>query len=185
MRAFAVFISGAPATGKTHLSRSLSQDLNAPCFNKDAIKEILVEKLGYSTREENLRLSETAFDILFYSAFEMTIKNASFVLESNFRPNETFLLKGLMEKTVYNVISVFLTCDPKTLFKRFMERETSGKRHYAHRSLGVKTYDDFLKLIQDQREFNLNLGTYFEIDTTNFDESIYKRLLKGIKSCIL
>jgi dephospho-CoA kinase len=184
MKVFAIFISGAPATGKTRLARNLSLELSVPCFNKDAVKEILVDRLGYKTREENLRLSESAFDMLLYTAFEMTSKNAPFILESNFRTNEAALLKELMQTTVYSVVSVFLKCDEKVLFNRFMEREASGERHYAHRSLGVKTYEDFLILIKDQLEFNLNMGTYFEIDTTVFDNLIFKRLLKGIKNCI-
>ena len=184
MKVFAIFISGAPATGKTSLARNLSSELKVPCFNKDSVKEILVDRLGYSTREENLRLSETAFDMLLYTAFEMSSKNAPFILESNFRTNETLLLKELMQSTVYSVISVFLKCDERILFNRFMEREASGERHFAHRSLGVKTYADFLGLIKDQLEFNLNMGTYFEIDTTRFDNAVFKRLLKGIKNCI-
>ena len=47
-----IIITGDLASGKSSLADSLSLRLNIPCFKKDVIKENLVDKYGFTTREE-------------------------------------------------------------------------------------------------------------------------------------
>jgi 2-phosphoglycerate kinase len=46
-----ILVSGAPATGKTTIAKSLSTQLRIPVIGKDAIKESLFETIGHSDRE--------------------------------------------------------------------------------------------------------------------------------------
>ena len=59
-----VMISGAPATGKTHLARLLADSLPVVVLEKDAIKETLFDTLGQDDREWSRMLGTAAFALL-------------------------------------------------------------------------------------------------------------------------
>ena len=51
-----VLVNGAPASGKTTLSRRLAGDLGLPLLAKDAIKEVLYDTLGAPDRARSREL---------------------------------------------------------------------------------------------------------------------------------
>ena len=55
-----ILVSGLPATGKSTMAAYLSKQLGIPVFSKDAIKERLFDTLGFSSREEKVRLGVAA-----------------------------------------------------------------------------------------------------------------------------
>ena len=83
-----IILTGFLATLKTTISHRLSKDLGVPTINKDSIKEILVDSIGFTNREENLKLSHATFQMIKY----IMVKNIEFkidtIIESNFKPIE-------------------------------------------------------------------------------------------------
>ena len=59
-RALLVIISGPPGAGKMVLGRRLAQALGFPFINKDDIKEILFDTLGWHDREWSKKLGHVA-----------------------------------------------------------------------------------------------------------------------------
>ncbi len=52
---------GHLASLKSTIAKRLSNELNILCFCKDDVKEVLGDTIGFSNREENLKLSKATF----------------------------------------------------------------------------------------------------------------------------
>ena len=83
-----ILITGDLASGKSSLADSLSLRLNTPCFKKDLIKERLVDKYGFKTREENRELSIKAVEFMFDALNKFALNKEDIILEANFRKDE-------------------------------------------------------------------------------------------------
>ena len=59
-----LLITGDIAAGKSTFSRLLSARYGAAAFQKDAVKEVLSDRIGFHTREENKALSYAAVDMM-------------------------------------------------------------------------------------------------------------------------
>ena len=76
-----IIITGALATGKSTFSALLSDKLLVPSINKDNIKEILSDNFGFSSREENLKLSHATYEIMKYFMQRLMMESKDFILE--------------------------------------------------------------------------------------------------------
>ena len=64
-----IIITGHLAALKSTISKSLSSDFKIVVLNKDTIKEVLGDTIGFSNREDNLKLSKATFEIIkFFNA---------------------------------------------------------------------------------------------------------------------
>ena len=59
-----LLITGDIAAGKSTFSKILSARYGAATFQKDTIKEVLADRIGFHNREENKALSNAAIDIM-------------------------------------------------------------------------------------------------------------------------
>ena len=80
-----IMISGAPATGKTHLARLLADSLHVVVFQKDAIKETLFDTMGEADREWSRMLGTAAFALLRHLVESHLRARRSVLVESNFQ----------------------------------------------------------------------------------------------------
>ena len=160
-----ILITGELAAGKSTLAGQISTRYNIPSFTKDRIKELLCDRLGYATREENLRLSYLSFDIILEVFESFARSGRSLVIESNFRQAELDRMKAAVEKSGYDTLTVFLTGDLHELHRRYAERASSGCRHPAHLALNLDRYEDFAAVSSANVPKNL-FGQVIIIDTT-------------------
>lgn len=177
-----ILISGDLASGKSTFSKELSKQINVPVFNKDNIKEILGDVIGFKDREENLKLSVATFEIFEYMSKTLMKSNITYILESNFRSKELEKLKTLSIENNYEIITFVLQADIGVLHKRFMDRINSGTRNKVHMSVDLSNYSDFEKLIKVMRMVEYP-GRVYRIDTTQFniDYNEIKRLIDNEK----
>lgn len=56
-----LLITGDIAAGKSTFSEILSKRYNIVAFQKDTVKEVLGDSIGFHNREENKRLSDAAW----------------------------------------------------------------------------------------------------------------------------
>jgi hypothetical protein len=101
-------------------------------LSKDAVKELLFDDVGFNSREEKNALGKAAADILCYFADAALSAGQPVMLESNF---ETAAKPGLIElinKHDCPVLTVMLTTELNTLYRRFIERDRSIERHRGH-----------------------------------------------------
>ena len=61
-----LLVMGDLATGKSTFANILSKRYDTNVFYKDSIKEVLGDNIGFSNREENLKLSRTTMELLLY-----------------------------------------------------------------------------------------------------------------------
>jgi len=174
-----VLITGDLAAGKSTLADNLSNVLKYPSIKKDCIKEIICDSVGFTTREENRRISVSAVNSMIHFLEQILKVGGDAILDANFRLSEINTIQDLVKKYDGELEMIYLYGDTKVLYQRFLARVPT--RHRAHLSIGLdKDYDKYVSYINELREplKNLNL---ISIDVTNVNE---KDLLNKVLSCL-
>ncbi|MDD3243959.1 MAG: AAA family ATPase [Eubacteriales bacterium] len=130
--AWCILVSGMPAAGKSTLCRALSLTLNVPILSKDEIKELLFDTVGFSCREEKVRLGQAAEALVHREAAQLMASGASFVLENNYERGHAAPLQASLRQYGIPYLAVFLTGDPAVLYQRFIARNAAPGRHLGH-----------------------------------------------------
>ena len=126
-------VTGHPGTGKTTLARRLAMDLRLPLFEKDAIKELLYDELGWSDRAWSQRLGRAAIALLFQCAERTLAAGVSTVVEANFVPALAGRsCRDLHARTFCRFAQIVCHADKETLLARYQERWSAGARHPGH-----------------------------------------------------
>lgn len=176
-----VLITGDLAAGKSTLADKLSATLNFTCIKKDCVKEIICDSVGFSTREENKRISVAAVNSMIHF-LEQTLKiGGELILEANFRLQEILRIQDIVNQYNGELFIIYLTGDPKILYERFLSRVPT--RHRAHLSIGLdKDYDKFVDYINDLRN-QLERIDCLKIDTTSLlEEDVLNKASSYINS---
>ena len=162
-----IIISGLSGKGKTTIGRYLAKELVLPFFNKDSIKELLFDNIGWKDREWSQKLGVASYKILYWIGEEELKSQKSFIIESNFRAEvDRKVFLELKEKYNFKIIEILCKSDGKILFERFKIRAESGSRHPGHvDNLSYKEQKD--RLIKGRTE-PINLGETLEVDTTDW-----------------
>lgn len=79
-----VLVAGPPASGKTTLALPLAKRLGLPLFEKDRIKEALLDSLDGGTFERSRQLGRATFAVLWALAARSLEAGAGAVLEASF-----------------------------------------------------------------------------------------------------
>jgi len=178
MKGRCIIVTGFLATLKSTISKKLGHDLNILTLNKDDIKEILGETIGFKTREENLKLSDATFKLMMALAEKNLLLGYDVIIEANFKKHE---LDELMKSEIIKnscVITLYLTGDKDILYERYIKRDIS--RHHVHQSTGLMTFEMFSKSM-DSYQIEDCFGKIISCDTTSFNEMDYQNLLNQIK----
>ena len=176
-----VLITGDLAAGKSTLADKLSTTLNFTCIKKDCVKEIICDSVGFSTREENKRISVAAVNSMIHF-LEQTLKiGGEVILEANFRLQEILRIQDIVKQYNGELFIIYLTGNPKILYERFLSRVPT--RHRAHLSIGLdKDYDKFVDYINDLRN-QLERIDCLKIDTTSLlEEDVLNKASSYINS---
>ena len=163
-RATLVIVGGAPASGKSALSRRLSSDLRIPVFSKDDFKETLFDGLGYSDREWSRRLGEASHALLVLSLRQLVASGVSCIVESTFRPDDARLFEDIRESYSVEILQVFCLAPLVEICERFRQRASDGSRHPGHRD--ESNYEELIHLIESGEFAPLEIGgQLIEINT--------------------
>ncbi len=168
-----ILFGGQLAALKTTVSKRISADLGVPVFNKDDIKEVLGDHIGFSNREENLKLSDATFSLMLYMAKSTLNTQPSVMLESNFKKHEFQQVETLSKKNGWQMLFIFMTADLKTLYQRYKDRNPN--RHNVHKSTGDIPEDVFGRVVENYNHEVKPLSD-FVFDTTTFNDELYHGL---------
>ena len=146
-----ILILGDLASGKSTTADLLSKKYFIPSLKKDTIKEILGDTIGFTDREENLKLSKATFELLLHAFDRMSLTSDDLILESNFRESELDRLTALAEERGYSILSLLLTADTEVLYQRYLARIKSG-RHPVHLTIDFDNYEGFVSYVLPQRQ---------------------------------
>lgn len=146
-----LIFTGDLATGKSTFARELSRRFHTPMLSKDEIKEILGDTVGFTTREENRKLSIAAVELMTYLFRETTELGGDLIVEANFRTAELTKLADIAREHDYAVLTLVFRADNDVLYKRFMNRIENEHRHPVHQSAGLTDREKFDAYIGAQR----------------------------------
>lgn len=174
-----ILILGDLASGKSTTADILSKKYSIPSLKKDTVKEILGDTVGFSNREENLKLSRATFEILLHAFDRMSLAGGDLILESNFRENELDRLTNLAAERGYEILSLLLTADTKILYRRYLERIDSG-RHPVHLTIDFDDYEGFVSYVLPQRQMPKR-GELIKICADDFSYQTDSTLMERIE----
>lgn len=198
---YCILITGIPAAGKSTMASILASKLNIPEISKDRIKEYLYDELGFSSRQEKVKLGNASMHILYYVAENLMKVNKAFILENNFENVSRDGILNLLEKYSYTAITISLTGDYEKIYQRFLERNVSPDRHRGHvvndqypekqtRTIdelkaAAPSYENFVNAISERGmdRFCAN-GPQIVVDVTDFAVIDYDEIVCQINELI-
>ena len=125
-------VAGMPATGKSWIARRLQAHFHCPVIEKDAIKERLFDTVGFENYGEKRQLDVAANEILLEIVRRMAEADQPLIVDNNFDEESAAELGRLIESHGIDCATVFMTGDPETLYRRYVARDASHKRHLGH-----------------------------------------------------
>jgi predicted kinase len=121
-----VLVNGPPGSGKTTLARGLAPVLDLPLLSKDAVKETLLDHLGFADREESRRIGAASGEVLWTILRDSP---TAAVVESWLSPSiREVVLAGLRRAAVDLVVEIWCACPPEEVTRRYGAR----RRHPGH-----------------------------------------------------
>ena len=121
MRPLLMVVTGRPASGKTTLSRILSEQMKCPLIARDEMKEGYINTFRSSHKDIAATAAGEIYDAFFKTIELLLSNNISIVAEAAFQHKLWYpKLAPLMDKADIRIV----ICDiaPETAMKRFAER---------------------------------------------------------------
>ncbi len=153
-----VIVNGPPGSGKTTLATALAAELGIALLSKDAVKETLLDELGYADRAESRRIGAASGEVLWRLVADSPVP---VVVESWLASSIRDVVRaGLDRARIDRVIEVWCACPPEIVRARYVGRQRHPG-HYDADLLG--SFDEVLSTAAP-----LRFGRVIEIDTSSF-----------------
>lgn len=162
-----LLLTGDIAAGKSTFSKILSERYHIAAFQKDTIKEILGDYIGFHNREENKTLSNTTIEIMCHIFSQIALTGNDVILEANFHESELKKLHAIAACNQYAVLTLVLQGDAEVLYQRYLHRMKEENRHPVHLSTTLDIKEDFLKSAERIRHEKV-IGETLIIEATDF-----------------
>lgn len=147
-----LLITGDIAAGKTTFSDLLARRYGVPVFQKDRVKEVMTDVLGFQGRAESKALSKAAVEVMGHIFAGLAAAGGDLVLEANFREAELEKLQAMAEEQGYRVLTLVLYGDGEVLHQRYLRRAREENRHPVHLTNPLEDKEEFLALARWVRE---------------------------------
>jgi predicted kinase len=170
-----LLITGDLACGKTTFAKLLSKRYDTNLYFKDSLKELLGDTIGFTNREENLKLSKAAVQVMVHIFSEFAAMGKNLILEANFRTNELEQLHEIAARNGYDVLTLLFDGEPEILYERFLHRISYENRHPVHIIGDILEYENFVPYIEKARQ-EFVPGAILKICADDFDYQTDKLL---------
>lgn len=178
-----LLIMGDLATGKSTFANILSGRYGISMFGKDSIKEVLGDTIGFTNREENLKLSKATMELMMFLFAEFAKLNKPLILESNFHRGELERLHKMAKEQGYEVLTLVFRGDVDILHQRYLNRMQNENRHPVHLSTTLDVYEEFKGYLEYSRKEEIP-GNRLEVNADDFSYQTDEKLLKRIDDFI-
>lgn len=176
-----LLLTGDLACGKTTFSKILSARYGIEAYNKDTLKEILGDTVGFANREENLRLSRAAVELMTQIFRTAAPLGHDLILEANYHSSEIEEIMVIAKVYDYRILAVNLYADEEVSYKRFCNRIANEHRHPVHQTAGLTTFAAYCEYIERARK-EVIPAERIDVDATTFDYQTDETLLGKIDS---
>ena len=193
-----IIIAGMPSAGKTTLARKLSEQFGYPILEKDEMKEMLFDHLGYADRIEKRKLDYASNAILLQTTEKLLQKGVSLIIVNNFRSDAAKTVQAMISRCGCKCVNVFLGGDADVFYQRYVERDKQKLRHQGHTFIDryppqpgddvnrSMTRQDFADIFEKQgmAEFKMEC-TRIDVDATYPEKVDMNALLAQIKEALV
>ncbi|MDF2720963.1 MAG: putative serine protease [Paenibacillus sp.] len=179
-----IIVNGLPGTGKTTLSKRLSQDAGLPLFSRDGIYETLYDALDCPSNGSPPLLAPAAFTLLYSIAGSILSAGQSMMIEGFFgRPQlRTAELLQLKQACDFEPLQIMCRTDGDVLLNRFYARMGAKDRHAGHSDREwIHQEENKQRLLTGDLTPLALGGTVIDIDTTTSSSFDYERLLQRVR----
>ena len=166
-----LIITGDLATGKTTFAKSLSERYGIAYFDKDTVKEILGDTVGFTNREENKRLSVASTALMEHIFDRFSALGLGLILEANYHEGEIDALLRIAEKRGYEVLTLDLSGSADKLYPRYCRRIREENRHPVHLCNTIDDRESYEAYIKNSRNFVIP----GRVISVNADDFSYQR----------
>ncbi len=173
-----LLITGDLAVGKSTFAGILSNRYCATVIYKDKIKEVLGDTIGFTNREENIRLSKATMELMTYGFSELATLDQDVILEANFKEGEMARLYEIATQKEYDTLTLVISADLDIIYKRFVNRIENENRHPVH-ICGFDGYES-LKYYIDIGRKQKTFGKILKINANDFSYQTNEALLQAI-----
>lgn len=174
-----LLVMGDLATGKSTFANILSHRYDTNVFSKDSIKEVLGDTIGFTNREENLKLSKATMELMLFLFSEFSKQNKDLILEANFHAEDLERLHQIADRYHYDVLTLVLRGDVEILHKRYLHRIHYENRHPVHLSTTFDVFEDFKEYTEHFRSEEIP-GKIIKIDANDFSYQNDPGIFAGI-----
>lgn len=180
-----ILITGAPATGKTTLGNTLAEKYKLAFISKDALKERIFDNLGWKDKEWSLKVSAASHRIMDYFIEQELKAGHSIILESNFKQHtDSERFRKIQEKYQCQLIQILCWAEGEILFKRFMDRIGTEKRHPGQVEIPYeKIHQDFVSSGGKDTPLDIN-GPTLDLNTTDLTAINYQPVHQAIETAL-
>jgi len=148
-----VLVHGVPGSGKTTLATALAAELGWPLLSKDAVKEALLDALGWADRDASRRLGAAAGEV----CWTVIAASPGPVVLDTWLPDRTLVETRLARARIDHVVEVWCRAADDVVRSRYRER-TRHPGHYDTDNLAQ--LDAWLATAEP-----LCIGDVVEVDT--------------------
>ncbi len=127
-----IVIAGMPASGKTTFAKKAAERFGFPMLEKDELKEVLFDTVGFSCYAQKRQLDHAANAVLFQVMGKMMETGKPFIVVNNFSENGAEILEGLLADHGYEPLTVFFGGDADVFYERYIRRDNNHERHPGH-----------------------------------------------------
>ncbi len=179
-----ILVNGIPGTGKTTISRKLAKGLDLPCVGKDDIKEFLFDHIETDTIERAKDVGAVSFEMLYAFIQTSLSRGLSIIVECPFYYEFGHgRIAQIVASATAICIEVYCDSDPTIRRQRFRDRQGTPGRHPGHfdqHHINSQETDEEVAA----KYAPLAVGPVIRLDTTEFTDEAYKRMLKEVRDAI-
>ncbi len=162
-----ILLTGDLACGKTTYSKILSKRYKTEVYNKDTIKEILGDTIGFSNRADSLKLSHATVAIMTEIFVTKACLEQDLILEANFHKDEVAKLQEIAQDNGYKILILNFYAGEQVLYERFMNRINHEHRHPVHQTAGLESFEAFCEYIAKSRK-EIETVEKLDVDANDF-----------------
>ncbi len=191
-----IIVTGGPGTGKSYATRKIRESIEGlTVLSYDDIKEKNWDLYGFDNAKQKEQINEFGLEEFYLCIRKAMWKGETILIEYPFYQKHKPRLAELMDEYAYNVVTVYLFGDLRTVYERGVNRDNDGTRHPGHLTTcyhvetykesgafvadAMLTFEEFCDLMR-RKNYDIQLGYTVPVDITDYSRIDYDEMVRQI-----